>query len=110
MIFKIVVANALHFSRDTFFRDTDPASCAFSFLHIYSFNPSFWEASDEIAGMGGVLGDTGSSFNIAKLDTYWRGTGLDLAAVRGVELLTEFLGLCMSRKSCFGVSSEFSQR
>jgi len=58
----------------------------------------------------GVLGETGSSFNIEKLHTNCLGTGLELAAVPGVELAIECLGLCMFRKSCLGVIRVFSQR
>jgi hypothetical protein len=56
------------------------------------------------------FGETGSSFNMEKLEMNGLGAGLELAAVPGVEFATECLGLCMLRKSCFGVISEFSHR
>jgi hypothetical protein len=45
-----------------------------------------------------------------KLETNCLGAGLELAAVPGVELAIECLGLCMLRKSFFGVMRVFSHR
>jgi hypothetical protein len=79
-------------------------------VHFWSEMSGIEEDSTAASVTVDNFGETGSSFNVAKLETNGLGAGLELAAVPGVEFATECLGLCMWRKSCFGVISVFSHR